>query len=173
MLFLEFILWDTVFNLALLPDFTSVRVNFLSCLNTTLGCMPCYCAKIKRFSVTAMWGVQESFTSERLAHKQRSLLKREDFFGCFRTEEVISESSSVLLLFLDIWVLDSGVRYKHKTPLGSSQPFQHELTLGLSVLVVRRVGHMWEIWYWWEKDKGVLDGKDACYIMVQAIYQPR
>ena len=45
---------------------------------------------------------------------------------------------------------------------------QQEFTLRLSVLVVSRVGQRDR----YEEEEGMLDGKDACYIMVQAIYQP-
>lgn len=74
---------------------------------------------------------------------------------------------SFLVLFFDIWV------YKQKISLGSSMlllsaPIHSP---AVNVPVARCVGHTLQTWYWWE-DEGVLDGKDACYIMVQAIFQP-
>lgn len=141
LLFLEFILLDIVFHLAPLPDFTSVRFSFLSCPNIAEDLTLCYCMKTEWFSVTVMWGIQglKSFSAKWLAPKQRSLPWIFDTTGSFHSEDVILESCfSVLVLFLDIWVLEPGVRYKHKRPLLSAGIHSEVV----SVLVVRGAGYM-------------------------------
>lgn len=72
-----------------------------------------------------------------------------------------------LLLFLDVWV------YKQKILLGSSMLLLSASlhSQAVSALLVGWVGHPWLILVLVE-DEGVLDGKDACYIMVRAIFQP-
>ncbi|XP_010785167.1 sorting nexin-19-like isoform X2 [Notothenia coriiceps] len=79
------------------------------------------------------------------------------FGTLINSEEVISFA---VFLFLDIWVPEPGVWCKQNTLLGApSFSCQQEFTLRPSVLVVRRVGYTRQIWYWWEEEEGVLDGK--------------